>query len=127
MRAPPKSRKSTRSLSGPQYSDPGDAASALAPSPEWPLQKLSQRECEVLRLIGLSKSIRETAAALQLSPKTIETYRDRIKRKLCLRTGVELRNLAILACVVGETVLTNKFFHANSGTAPKQELEPCRK
>ncbi len=80
----------------------------------------------MLRLIGQSKSIRETAAALELSPKTVETYRDRIKRKLCLRTGVELQNLAILACVLGETVLTNKFSRASSADAARQELEPCR-
>lgn len=74
----------------------------------WPLKSLSPRECEVLRLIGEGHSIRKTAAALKLSPKTVETYRDRIKRKLAVRSSEELRHLAVLARVMDQTLLSRK-------------------
>lgn len=84
-----------------------DAEAGAVETSSWPLQTLSQRECEVLRHIGDGKSIRKTAAAMQLSPKTIETYCDRIKRKLGLRSGKELRHLAVLSRVLDRTLLAN--------------------
>lgn len=47
-----------------------------------PLDKLSDRELEVLRLFGNRKTTREIAASLHLSVKTIETHRAHIKEKL---------------------------------------------
>lgn len=74
----------------------------------WPLRNLSHRECQVLQLIGEGNSIRKTGAVLELSPKTVETYCDRIKRKLGLRSGAELRHLAILSRVLDRTLLNKK-------------------
>lgn len=47
-----------------------------------PLESLSQREREVLQLVVEGKSSSEIAAMINLSPKTVETYRSRIMQKL---------------------------------------------
>lgn len=47
-----------------------------------PLEKLSERERQVLRLVVEGKSSAEIANALFLSVKTVETYRSRIMEKL---------------------------------------------
>jgi DNA-binding NarL/FixJ family response regulator len=54
------------------------------------LAKLSDRELEVLELIGRGRSTRQIAATLRLDIKTVETYRLRIKNKLGLRSMGEL-------------------------------------
>lgn len=57
---------------------------------------LTDRELEVFRLIGNGLSTREIAAQMNLGIKTIGTYRDRIKQKLCLKSGPELTRRAVL-------------------------------
>lgn len=59
-----------------------------------PLEGLSDRELQVLQLIGQGRSTRETASALHVDVKTIETYRARIKVKLDLATAPELAHYA---------------------------------
>ncbi|TWU46656.1 response regulator transcription factor [Rubripirellula reticaptiva] len=49
-----------------------------------PIESLSDRELETFRLIGQGITTKEIATAMNLSPKTIETYRSRIKEKLGL-------------------------------------------
>ncbi len=56
---------------------------------------LSMRELEVFELVGRGNSTREIAEQLNLSVKTIETYRAHIKEKLGLRSGTELMQRAI--------------------------------
>jgi PAS domain S-box-containing protein len=58
-------------------------------------EALSNREHEVLRLIGAGKAVREIAAALSLSPKTVSTYRTRVLEKLGLKTSAELIRYAL--------------------------------
>jgi DNA-binding NarL/FixJ family response regulator len=62
---------------------------------ESPLDSLTNREVEVFRLIGLGLSTRHIARELSLSVKTIETYRERIKRKLDLKDSAELIQYAV--------------------------------
>jgi two-component system response regulator NreC len=57
--------------------------------------ELSLRETEVLRLIALGHTSVEIASQLGLSPRTIETHRARIHRKLNLRTRAELVRYAL--------------------------------
>jgi DNA-binding NarL/FixJ family response regulator len=57
---------------------------------------LTDRELEVFRLIGQGLSTRAIADQMKLSIKTIGTYRDRIKQKLCLKSAVELTRRAVL-------------------------------
>lgn len=59
------------------------------------LEMLSDREFEVLQLIGEGYQPREIASQLELRPKTIETYRYRIRQKLGLANTSELIQYAI--------------------------------
>ncbi|NIM10045.1 MAG: DNA-binding response regulator, partial [Planctomycetales bacterium] len=54
------------------------------------LTLLSNRELEVFQLIGRGRQTREIADSLNLSVKTIETYRGNIKAKLKLDTSTDL-------------------------------------
>ena len=56
--------------------------------------QFSDREAEVVRLIGSGLSTREIAEELNLSIKTIESYRANVKRKLGLKSGAELARFA---------------------------------
>lgn len=62
--------------------------------PGSPLEQLSDRELEVLQLIGRGRSTRQIAAAFGVDVKTIETYRGRIKVKLKLANAAELSEQA---------------------------------
>jgi DNA-binding NarL/FixJ family response regulator len=59
-----------------------------------PLDVLADRELEVFRLIGKGVKTAEIAEQLHLSIKTVETYRDRIRRKLDLDDGTKLAHFA---------------------------------
>jgi DNA-binding NarL/FixJ family response regulator len=56
--------------------------------------QLSDRELQVFRLIGSGFGTSQVATELQVSVKTIETHRQRIKQKLSLTTGTELARRA---------------------------------
>lgn len=60
-----------------------------------PLEALSRRERHVLQLIAEGLSNSEAAAVLFLSPKTVETYRSRLMRKLHLEDVPALVKFAI--------------------------------
>jgi DNA-binding NarL/FixJ family response regulator len=60
-----------------------------------PLDRLSDRELQVFRLIGGGMSVREIAEKLFLSVKTIETHREHIKDKLNLKSSSELLRYAV--------------------------------
>jgi DNA-binding NarL/FixJ family response regulator len=60
-----------------------------------PVETLSVREHEVFRLIGRGYGVREIADTLNLSHKTINVYRDNIRRKLSIADAGELRKYAI--------------------------------
>ena len=62
---------------------------------ETPLDRLSNRELQVFRLIGAGMSIRDIAEKLLLSTKTIETHREHIKEKLRLKSSSELLRYAV--------------------------------
>lgn len=60
-----------------------------------PIERLSNREIQVLNLIGRGKTTREIAQDLNLSIKTIESHRQRIKKKLSLDTSPRLVQFAV--------------------------------
>jgi DNA-binding NarL/FixJ family response regulator len=72
------------------------AATIAGEAPVVPHEMLSNRELQVLRLVALGKPLKEIAAELALSEKTISTYRMRLGRKLSLGTNVELARYAAL-------------------------------
>ena len=57
---------------------------------------LSDRELEVFEYMGLGLTTREIAEELALSPKTIDSYRSRVKEKLAIETNAKLRRRATM-------------------------------
>ena len=62
---------------------------------ESPLEQLTNRELQTLQMLGKGLSTKQIAAQLNLSVKTVETYRENLKRKLNLDSGSELIRYAI--------------------------------
>ena len=60
-----------------------------------PHDMLSDREYQVLRMLGSGRTISDIARDLGLSVKTVSTYRARVLQKLGMRTNVELMRYAI--------------------------------
>lgn len=60
-----------------------------------PLDSLSQRELQVLMMIAQGKKNHTISDALNLSPKTISTYRKRLHEKLNVSSDIEMLLLAI--------------------------------
>lgn len=89
-------------LSGQSYASPQmsarllDAVTGRRPRGSTsPIEKLSDREFEVFRLLGSGKSTKEVAEALHLSPKTVDVHRGRIKEKLQLKDAASLIHHAV--------------------------------
>ena len=59
------------------------------------VERLSDRELEVLELIGKGHEVRQIAKLLHLSPKTVETHRAHIKDKLDLKNSREVARFAL--------------------------------
>ncbi len=88
-------------LSGDIYLSPEMTSTILAehvggapPDDVSPLDRLSDRELEVLTLLGKGYERREIAEELALSPKTIDTYKNHLKEKLSLENNAGLRRYA---------------------------------
>ena len=63
--------------------------------PVSPLEKLSDRELEVFQMLGQGKGTRQIAEELNLTIPTINSFRNRIKEKLQLKSATELMLHAI--------------------------------
>ncbi|HEY5610543.1 MAG TPA: response regulator transcription factor [Thermoanaerobaculia bacterium] len=82
-------------MRGGRYMSPALAekiAFALASpeSAEKPHHALSEREMEILQLIGAGKSLKEIAAMLSLSVKSVGTYRARVLQKMAMNSNADL-------------------------------------
>jgi DNA-binding NarL/FixJ family response regulator len=60
-----------------------------------PVAKLSDRELEVLTMIGRGLGTREVAERLLISVKTVEAHKERLKEKLKLNSSTELVRFAV--------------------------------
>jgi DNA-binding NarL/FixJ family response regulator len=60
-----------------------------------PHECLSDREFEVLRLIGSGKTVSEIAILLSLSNKTISTYRARVLEKMNMKNSAEITRYVV--------------------------------
>jgi DNA-binding NarL/FixJ family response regulator len=60
-----------------------------------PMDRLTDRELEIFRMIGAGKSVKEIADNLFLSVKTVEAHREHIKEKLSIKSSAELLRFAI--------------------------------
>ena len=88
-----------RILSGKKYVSP-NLADKLARhlnegTPKLPHELLSDREDQVMRYIASGKTAAEIAAELSLSVKTINTYRNRILKKMQIKNSAELIRYAV--------------------------------
>jgi DNA-binding NarL/FixJ family response regulator len=77
----------SKALTGQRREAPGKAGSQIS--------DLSEREKEVLILLAWGYSNKEIAGDLELSVKTVETYRVRINEKLSLRSRTEIVQYAL--------------------------------
>ena len=73
----------------------GGTANSSDGTPRLPLDTLTDRELEVFELIGDGLTTRQIATRLELSHKTIETYKENIKQKLSLKNAAELNRHAV--------------------------------
>jgi RNA polymerase sigma factor (sigma-70 family) len=64
------------------------------------LRELSPREREVLQLLAEGKSMKEVAALLEISPRTVEFHKYRIMELLGVKTTAELVQHAIKLGVI---------------------------
>lgn len=72
-----------------------------SPAAVSPIERLTDRELEVFRLIGAGNSVREIADKLCLSTKTVEAHREHIKEKLSVKNSAALLRFAILNATEG--------------------------
>ncbi len=93
-----------KALDGGRYVTPllaeALAATIAGDNTASPHETLSNRELQVFRLVAIGKTLKEIAAELSLSEKTIGTYRARISQKIGLSTNVELARYAVLHKIV---------------------------
>lgn len=66
--------------------------------------KLTEREFQVLNLLGNRRSPSEIARALSISPKTVSTHQSKIVKKLNLTKNLDLIHYAIQHHLVGDTI-----------------------
>ncbi|MGL5386693.1 MAG: UvrY/SirA/GacA family response regulator transcription factor [Serratia sp. (in: enterobacteria)] len=71
------------------------ALSQLEPQAENPFSTLSERELQIMLMITKGKKVNEISEQLNLSPKTVNSYRYRMFTKLNISGDVELTHLAI--------------------------------
>jgi DNA-binding NarL/FixJ family response regulator len=71
------------------------AAGLATEAKKSPHEGLSDREFDVLRMIGSGKTVKEIAAELSLSVKTVSTYRVRVLQKLEMKNNAELTRYVI--------------------------------
>jgi DNA-binding NarL/FixJ family response regulator len=62
---------------------------------------LSDREREVLRLVALGHSSKEIARVLAISPRTVDTYRNRLMHKLGLHSVADVVRYAVQGGMLG--------------------------
>lgn len=67
-----------------------------------PLENLSDRELEVLKLMGEGLTTNQIAERLHLSKKTVQSHRDRLKLKLQLRNAAQLVRFAVESHLQGD-------------------------
>jgi len=60
-----------------------------------PHEALSEREYQVTRMLASGKTVSQIAAEMNLSVKTISTYRSRVLDKMGMRTNAELTYYAV--------------------------------
>ncbi|MGL4795492.1 MAG: UvrY/SirA/GacA family response regulator transcription factor, partial [Aeromonas jandaei] len=71
------------------------ALSQFASADENPFKSLSERELQIMMMITKGQKVTDISEQLNLSPKTVNSYRYRLFSKLGINGDVELTHLAI--------------------------------
>ncbi len=77
-------------------------ALSVLPGEKNPLDSLSMRETQVLMMIAQGTRTQKISEILNLSPKTISTYRKRLHEKLDVSSDIEMLHLAMKHGVLDE-------------------------
>lgn len=80
-------------------------ALSMLPGEKNPIDGLSMRETQVLMMIAQGTKTNKISEMLNLSPKTISTYRARLFEKLDVRSDIEMLHLAMKYGVLDENNL----------------------
>lgn len=72
------------------------------------VDSLSRRELQVLMMIAQGAKTQEISTILNLSPKTISTYRKRLHEKLAVNSDIEMLHLAMKHGVLDENTLSTR-------------------
>jgi len=72
------------------------------------IDNLSMRELQVLMMIAQGTKTQKISETLNLSPKTISTYRKRLHEKLDVSSDIEMLHLAMKHGVLDESTLSTK-------------------
>jgi DNA-binding NarL/FixJ family response regulator len=80
----------------------GDPDAVVAQEPEHgALGRLSPRKCEVVRLLAQGHSMKETAAALGISARTVAYHKYQAMETLAVRSSAQLVRFAVESRLVG--------------------------
>jgi two-component system invasion response regulator UvrY len=83
-------------------------ALSVLPGEQNPLDSLSMREMQVLMMIAEGTKTQKISEILNLSPKTISTYRTRLNEKLNVHSDIEMLHLAMKYGVLDEINMPKK-------------------
>jgi len=86
---------------GGSYVDPELGAKLVIPGSPPGVEPLSERERDVLTLLALGYTNAEIGKRLYISPRTVDTHRAHIMRKLRLGTRAELVSFALANGLIG--------------------------
>lgn len=89
-------------LKGQTYLSPSVCGAFLRSEGGSPVQDLSAREREVLKMIAEGNPNRDIAKLLHISPRTVDSHRANILKKLGVNSNAELTQMAIKYGIIGE-------------------------
>ena len=77
---------------------------AMLPGKDNIIDNLSKRELQILMMIVQAHKNNEIAQTLNISPKTVSTYRKRLHEKLGVKTDIQMLHLAIKHGIMDEEI-----------------------
>ena len=82
-------------------------ALSMLPGQDSIIDSLSKRELQILMMIAQAHKNIEIANTLNISPKTVSTYRARLHEKLGVSTDIEMLHLAMKHGILEEDIINN--------------------
>jgi two-component system invasion response regulator UvrY len=82
-------------------------ALSMLPGQDSIIDSLSKRELLILMMIAQGHKNNEIAVTLNISPKTVSTYRARLHEKLGVKSDIEMVHLAMKHGIIENEILNN--------------------